>query len=442
MLNYSPLPYLFELAALVFVFWSMLRRHAGNQLDSWLLGWAFLLLHFTARLLDVSDGVWGTGIATISVLTLDLAGLVFIRAASRLDLLPAHRACLVPWAAALMAYSALVIWSVEAALPYYIAVTVMAASSSLLNYRVRSRRSGRDNVFSHLTALLLPLLLAGLIPGHQMGYGIDVTLSWIYLMAGIRYWQRFEEKTPGVMTAVFGFVVWATIFPVGLLIQQTYVPHLKINSDIRNLPKIVVAIGILLTFLEKQLERTEHLALHDALTGLPNRRLLEDRLEKALQRAERNRSRAAVLIVDLDGFKQINDNYGHAAGDAILRASALRLQALVRKADTIARTGGDEFTILVSDMTQACGADMLAQKLREELDRRIIIGTLQLRVMGSIGIAIYPDDAQTVADLCALADASMYEMKRRSKSTYPLSSKIQSSAMVKEILNAGSYLMR
>jgi len=433
MLHYSVFPYLLALAALMFVFWSMLRRQVIPQLKSWLLGWTFLLLHFAAQLLDVGKGVWGTGIATLSLLTLYLAGFAFVRASSRFDLLPAYRIYLAPWVVALIAYSTLVMWSVEAAMPYYIAVGVMAASGTLLNYKTISKRSGRDNAFSLCAFLLLPLLLAGLIPRHQMGYGIDVTLSWIYLMAAIRYWQRFERKTPGVLTAVFSFVAWAAIFPMGLLIRQTYVPHLKIGYNIRNLPIFFIAIGILLTFLELQMESAEHLSLHDALTGLPNRRLLEDRLEKVLERAERTHTRAAVLLVDLDGFKQINDNYGHAVGDAFLRASALRLHSHVRKADTIARTGGDEFTIIVSDMTEAYGADMLAQKLHEALAQPITVGTLHLRVNGSIGIAIYPENAQTAAELCAVADASMYEMKQRSNPAYSLSPRVQSSVIVKGI---------
>ena len=158
-----------------------------------------------------------------------------------------------------------------------------------------------------------------------------------------------------MITAVFGFLAAALIFPVALMIKATTVPHLTIDSAIRNLPKFIIAIGILLTFLEEEIGRTEHLALHDALTGLPNRRLLEDRMVNMLERAERNHTRAAILVVDLDGFKQINDSHGHAVGDEFLREVAVRLGRVVRRADTLARSGGDEFTVLVSDILQPNG---------------------------------------------------------------------------------------
>ena len=415
MLHYSVLPYFIAFAALVFVFRSMLRHHAEGHLDSWLLGWTFLFLHFAAQLLNVSDGVWRTGIATVSLLCLDLAGIAFILAASRFDLRVEQSTLLTIWATALMAYSTLTIWGVERALPYYVTVAMMAASFTALNYRMRARRSARDNIFSCMIGLALPVLLAGLIPRDQMGYGINATISWLYLVAGIRYWQRFEQKSTGVLTAVLGFVVAAATFPVGLLIEQMYLPHLKLDAAVRNIPKLIIAVGVLLTFLEEEIERTEHMALHDVLTGLPNRRLLEDRLENMLERAERNQVRAAVLMVDLNGFKQINDMYGHAVGDEFLREAALRLGSVVRKADTLARTGGDEFTVLVSDIAQPNGAEILVQKLQQVLDQPIPVRDLKLLVSGSIGVALYPDDGKTANELRAIADANMYQAKRDAK---------------------------
>lgn len=430
MLRYSAIPHLIAFAALVFVFWSMLRHHARRQINFWLLAWTFLLLHFTVQLLNMGTGFWGTVLATISLLTLDLAGIAFVHAASRLDIMEGQRVWLAIWAIALMAYSTLAVWGVEATLPYYIAVAVMTASLCLVHFRVIAKRSVGDSVFSFSACLLLALLLAALIHRQQMGYGIDATLSWLYLIAGIRYWQRYEQKTTGVLTAVFGFLTASAIFPVGLVIRYAYFPHLRIDVAARNLPKFIIAIGILLTFLEEEIGNTEHLALHDALTGLPNRRLLEDRLVTMLERAERNHTRAAILVVDLDGFKQINDSHGHAVGDEFLREAALRLGKVVRKADTLARSGGDEFTVLVSDILQPDGAKILAKKLQAELDRPIAIRNLQLCVSGSIGMALYPDDGQTAESLCARADADMYRAKRHAKSSADLSSNESPTALL------------
>jgi diguanylate cyclase (GGDEF)-like protein len=299
----------------------------------------------------------------------------------------------------------------------------MAVTICVVHFNVRAGRTLQDNIFGFASGLLLAFLLGVLVHQGQMGYGVDATLSWLYLVAGIRYWQRYRLKTIGVFTAVSGFLAASLIFPIALIVRATYVPHLRIDPAIRNLPKFIIAIGILLTFLEEEMGRTEHLALHDALTGLPNRRLMEDRMTNMLERAERNDSRAAILMVDLDGFKLINDTYGHAVGDEFLREVALRLGKVVRRADTLARSGGDEFTILVSDILQPNGAQILAQKLQTELDRPISVRQLELRVSGSIGMAVYPEDGESAELLCARADADMYRAKRHSKGSTELGAK-------------------
>lgn len=430
MLRYSSVPYLIAFAALAFVFWSMLRHHARRQVNSWLLAWTFVLLHFAAQMLNIGEGFWGKVLATISLLALEMAGIAFVHAASHLDLAEEQPVGMVVWTTVLLTYGALVVWEVEATLPYYVVIAILAASLCLVHFRVRAKRTLRDNVFSFSSCLLLALLLGALVRRDQMGYGIDVTLSWLYLVAGIRYWQQFERKTTGVLTAVFGFVAASAIFLVGMLIRHLYIPHLTIDPTVRNLPKFIIAIGILLTFLEEEIGRTEHLALHDALTGLPNRRLLEDRMGNMLERAERNQTRAAILVVDLNGFKKINDSHGHAVGDEFLREVALRLGKVVRRADTLARSGGDEFTVLVSDILQPNGAKILAQKLQLELDRPIAVRHLQLCVSGSIGVAVYPDDGETADLLCARADADMYRVKRHTKSSTQLPSNESTSTVL------------
>ena len=417
MLRYSSIPDLIAFAALAFVFWSMLRHHARRQVNSWLLAWTFVLLHFAAQLLKVGEGFWGTVLATISLLALEMAGIAFVHAASRIDMVKDQPFAMFAWATALLTYGAMVVWGVEAALPYYVAVAVLAVSVTIVHFKLRAERTLADNVFSFASSLLLAVLLAVFVHRDQMGYGIDTTLSWLYLVAGVRYWQRYHHKTIGVLAATFGFFAASSLFPIALIVRATYVPHLTLDASIKNLPKFIIAIGILLTFLEEEIGRTEHLALHDPLTGLPNRRLLEDRLANMLERAERNHTRAAILVVDLDGFKQINDTHGHAVGDEFLREVALRLGKVVRRADTLARSGGDEFTVLVSDILQPNGAKILSQKLQMELDRPFEVRHLQLRVSGSIGVAVYPEDGETAESLCARADADMYREKRHSKAS-------------------------
>ncbi len=156
----------------------------------------------------------------------------------------------------------------------------------------------------------------------------------------------------------------------------------------------------------------------DALTGLPNRALFEDRLEQSLKQAARSRHRFALGFMDLDGFKQVNDRYGHAAGDELLADVAVRLKRVLRDTDTVARIGGDEFVVLFRDLdrVEACGF------LRDKLHRAICEPTtlhatfdgrpVRIQPRASIGIALYPDHALEGSTLLKIADASMYAAKR------------------------------
>ncbi len=152
---------------------------------------------------------------------------------------------------------------------------------------------------------------------------------------------------------------------------------------------------------------------HDPLTLLPNRALLHDRLTQALALARHHASRLALLFLDLDQFKQINDTYGHAVGDQALQQVALRLGQAVRAGDTVSRHGGDEFLILLGELAQAADADSLAGKLLAALAEPLRIGGQALQLSASIGISIYPDDGKSIDDLIAHADAAMYEAKQK-----------------------------
>ncbi|MGF6552245.1 putative bifunctional diguanylate cyclase/phosphodiesterase [Paraburkholderia youngii] len=160
------------------------------------------------------------------------------------------------------------------------------------------------------------------------------------------------------------------------------------------------------------------LATLDVLTGLPNRATLTERIERAISVARRQRSSFAVLFMDLDGFKTINDSLGHSAGDAVLSAFAQRLQQCVRSSDTVARLGGDEFVVLAEHLT--CGEDAaaLADGVLERMRQGTWSDEQPLQVMPSIGIALYPRDGESVETLLQHADAAMYEAKRAGRGTY------------------------
>jgi diguanylate cyclase (GGDEF)-like protein len=162
------------------------------------------------------------------------------------------------------------------------------------------------------------------------------------------------------------------------------------------------------------LTRNEQLraaALYDSLTGLPNRVLLDERLAQTQRRAERSGKPFALMYVDLDRFKPVNDRYGHEAGDAVLKHVAGRLTACVRGEDTVARTGGDEFVVVLAELARGLDAGVVGEKMLKELTRPVAFGLHRLEVGASIGISVFPDDTRDVKTLLANADAAMYRAK-------------------------------
>jgi diguanylate cyclase (GGDEF)-like protein/PAS domain S-box-containing protein len=163
--------------------------------------------------------------------------------------------------------------------------------------------------------------------------------------------------------------------------------------------------------LRAQAEVNEHQALHDALTGLANRTLFRNRIEHAVTTMRRTGGRAAVVIMDLDGFKEINDSLGHAAGDDLLRELGRRLQAAVRGSDTVARLGGDEFGALLPDATVPDEVRRAVERMQAAIESPITLHGLELSLEGSLGIALYPDDGEDVETLLRSADGAMYHAK-------------------------------
>jgi len=156
----------------------------------------------------------------------------------------------------------------------------------------------------------------------------------------------------------------------------------------------------------------------DPLTTLPNRGVLLDRFAQASATAQRHGVRMAMLFLDLDGIKQINDSFGHAAGDHVLQLAALRLEATVRQADTVSRHGGDEFLVLLTEVAQTADAGLIAEKMLAALGASTRIGSQVLRLSASIGISIFPDDGDSAQTLIARADAAMYRAKKEGPGGY------------------------
>jgi diguanylate cyclase (GGDEF)-like protein len=165
-------------------------------------------------------------------------------------------------------------------------------------------------------------------------------------------------------------------------------------------------------------QRIWQVAHHDSLTGLPNRALLHDRLEQALAKAQRSRNRVAVMFLDLDRFKSVNDTLGHAVGDELLKYVAARLTSVVRAVDTVSRLGGDEFVIVLHEASTSEDVAQVAEKILGALSTVVSIGGHQLRATPSIGISIYPDDGDEVFALMKNADTAMYHAKAAGRNNF------------------------
>ncbi len=183
---------------------------------------------------------------------------------------------------------------------------------------------------------------------------------------------------------------------------------------------VVNRIGVFsdITQMRAEQETVAHHAQHDFLTNLPNRMLFRDRFKQQLARSRRNKKKFAVLYIDLDRFKQVNDTLGHQMGDQLLIAVASRLKSQVREIDTVSRLGGDEFAILVSEVTSHNDVTNLAEKILVALSLPYIIEGHTINSSGSLGIAVYPDDGADMDTILSKADASMYKVKRSSSNTY------------------------
>jgi diguanylate cyclase (GGDEF)-like protein len=172
--------------------------------------------------------------------------------------------------------------------------------------------------------------------------------------------------------------------------------------------------------LETANKQLRHLATHDALTGLPNRVLMDDRISQSIVLADRQGQNFAVMLLDLDRFKSVNDSLGHRAGDELLKEVAQRLKGVVRDIDTVARLGGDEFVLIITPSPEPDIAQQVATRIIDAMQMPVRIAGVEIHTSPSIGIAFYPGDAATVETLLAHADAAMYSAKERGRNNYQL----------------------
>ncbi|MDX6503305.1 MAG: hypothetical protein QOE29_430 [Gaiellaceae bacterium] len=217
-----------------------------------------------------------------------------------------------------------------------------------------------------------------------------------------------EEPLVGLeeqLTWPDGRVTWVSTTKLPLYDGDTVIGTFGLSRDITDRKRAEDE-------LKRQSELNEHQALHDALTDLPNRVLFRDRLEQALAVARREEARVAVSVVDLDGFKEVNDTLGHHAGDVLLRTVGERLRAQLRSSDTVARLGGDEFGLVLAHAASTGDVQHLLEKLARAVAQPIDVEGEVVGVTGSFGVSFFPDDAADPDALLRHADAEMYRTKR------------------------------
>jgi diguanylate cyclase (GGDEF)-like protein/PAS domain S-box-containing protein len=181
---------------------------------------------------------------------------------------------------------------------------------------------------------------------------------------------------------------------------------------------VILSVARDITERKRAEQQLAYIATHDALTGLPNRVLFNDRLNLALALAHRHQQKLAVLLLDLDRFKDINDTLGHSVGDQLLRVTGKRLRGLLRKSDTLARMGGDEFLFLVPGLTRLEHAAEIARKILESFREPFLVEDHELRTTASIGVTIFPDDGENADTLLKNADIAMYTAKQKGRNNY------------------------
>jgi diguanylate cyclase len=413
-LNFNALPSLIAIAILVAVFAAISRQQTNQRVQFWLVGWALVLLRSLVQFAHASSPHLDNFNLAISLNSLILASIAFlVSVAPKATSLRRQLVVTAVLGVPALIYSNAMIWDVSSHNFYYTLLAMALLAEFVLLWRWYRTITPYVICIVSGSLVLMGFLAWGLAHGKE-DYGLHIILAAFNFFTAGLFWYRFRRPSAGVLVTVFGFLAWGVTFPAGILLQH-FAPSIHVQSEVWNIPKYLVAVGMIVTLLEEQIQQSVHLAYHDALTGLPNRRLLQDRLVQALAHADRVGHKVAVLLLDLDDFKEVNDTFGHRVGDAALQQVVTRLASRMRASDTLARTGGDEFTI-VSEVTAPHGAETLVAALESALILPFKVDGRLVCTGVSIGCALYPENGTDPVTLCSAADKAMYDSKRMTRS--------------------------
>jgi len=405
------------MAVLLTILYFLRKRHPQERVDLWITGLLFIFLEAIAHAFYTPKGQWHLPSHVVALDSYLAAGVIFLWAAAK-PLFP-HKPTL-----------------------YYLLLNAPPVFAVLTTYGLDVRSTGIFRVIiacSLVIGLISPFLIArrwrlghawwlvasqagvwgsGWFFASNGGYrdAAYIPLFALYLSTAVVFQLSLPSKSLGKVAIVLGFTVWALVFLFHSWVTNRP-QYIDVAAQIWDMQKFLVTIGMLLVMLEHQVSSNEWYAFHDHLTGLANRRLFEDRLVTAIQRSKRNNTRTALLMLDLNGFKYINDSHGHEVGDEVLQHISNNLRSAIREPDTLARLGGDEFIIIATDLPRDRPAELIAEasiaRISRALRKPVNINGHSLTVAGSIGVAVYPDDTTDEVLLRRLADQRMYQQKRQ-----------------------------
>ena len=413
-MNWGKLPDLAAVILFASAFAAVARRGPAPVWKLWLTGWLMISLHFAASVFASLSGITGLLATFLSISSLAWGGMLFNWASEPDRNKRSSFWMLIAMMGANSYYFALLLFdSGNMAARNIAAITLGALPLALALNGVRAKNHPVRWATVALYCILSVYLLAFQArPGIGNLLAENGVLLTVYLACCVHFWFAYRRATAGAFVTIAGFFSWAASFVVAPCISA-FLPSVHIENEVWNLPKYIVAVGMILLLLEEQIEHNQYLALHDELTELPNRRLFQDRLNSSLERARRTGTNTALLLVDLDHFKQVNDTYGHHAGDRVLQHVSKVFLSRMRRSDTVARTGGDEFAVILDEPTNRADAQRVARTLIDLLDTPLQLGDVAIPICASIGIALFPDDANDAEGLCIAADLQMYDYKHR-----------------------------
>lgn len=414
-MNWNVIPDIVAFGFLILAFASVLNRNGVVGPVRWLIGWLFIQLHFFA-LLFIHPGVTRNIVSPIvSTVALLWAGLFFMwetvpyksTKTSRYMMYSILLATLIHTISINISSTPVLILDMTAALYIIGPLLVTIPTWKFFHAPIR--------VFTVFSFSALGVFLIYLDHSQNKAFLLNYAPEAlaVFLICSIHFSFSYRRLTAGAIITISGMYLWSSVFILGPYLLG-YMPTRHFESEVWNLPKYIVASGMILMLLENQVEFNRRLAMRDALTGLPNRRFFEDRLVRAIERAKRSGTQTALLMIDLNRFKHVNDTHGHAVGDKLLQSVSKIFSARVRSIDTVARTGGDEFAIVLEGPITRADAERIAASLVDDALNPMQLEDQELQASFAIGVALFPEDANNAEELYLAADREMYAYKESS----------------------------